>query len=464
VTSGPDRGFGRSFEDFLAGGGDPDDPDAASRPAPGSSVLSVSEVARRLRERLRAAPDLRDVWVEGEIGSVSVSAAGHAYLTLKDERAQLQCVLFREERLASAFEPRTGLHVIAHGRLDLFEAQGKLQLYLDSIAPAGVGDLALRFEELKARLMAEGLFDPARKRSLPPWPRRIGVVTSPTGAVLHDIHQVLARRWPIVELVLSPTLVQGPEAPREIAAAIGRITRWRDPQDGRGVDLVIVARGGGSAEDLWAFNEEVVVRAVAASPLPTIVGVGHETDTTLAEFAADRRAPTPSVAAEIAVPDRAEQTDRVRAAGGRLGRSMIASLAGARRELDAERRALEGFRPIRLLQGERERAGLLLDRATRATLAGAADRRGRLVLLEGRLGRAGVRPAVEGRAALDAAAAALHALGPAATLARGYAIVRDARGRVVRQASAVAPGDPLLVTLGEGSLDVRVDGVRDSAG
>lgn len=463
MPPGPDRGFGRSFEDFLAGSGDPEDPEAPTRPAPGKSVLTVSEVARRLKERLRAAPDLRDLWVEGEIGSLSISAAGHAYLTLKDERAQLPCVLFREERLASAFEPRTGLHVIAHGRLDLFEAQGKLQLYLDSIAPAGVGDLALRFEELKARLMAEGLFDAERKRPLPPWPRRIGVVTSPTGAVLHDIHQVLARRWPIVELILSPTLVQGPEAPREIAAALARIARWRDPRDARGVDLVIVARGGGSAEDLWSFNEEVVVRAIAASPLPTIVGVGHETDTTLAEFAADRRAATPSVAAELAVPDRAEQAERVAAAAERLVRAAGGGLEATRRALDAERRALDGFRPIRVLAGERERAGLLLDRAMRATLAGVAERRSRVGIVDGRLARVGARPAGEGRAALDAAAAALHALGPAATLARGYAIVRDAGGAIVRQAAATGPGDPLVVTLAEGALDVRVERVRDSA-
>ncbi len=246
--------------------------------------------------------------MEGEIGQVSVSSAGHCYFTLKDERAQLRCMIFRDDRLALPLEPRTGIRIVAHGRVDVFEPQGSYQLYVDSLQPAGVGDLALRFEALKARLTADGLFDASRKRPLPAWPRTIGIVTSLSGAVLHDMHRVIARRWPLTRIVVSPCKVQGAGAEASIVRALRRVGRWTDADSGRAVDLVIVARGGGSLEDLWAFNEESVVRAIAAHPRPVVVGVGHETDVTLSEFAADVRAATPSVAAELAVPDRAEQT------------------------------------------------------------------------------------------------------------------------------------------------------------
>jgi len=217
----------------------------------GPRIRTVAELTRLVRERLRAAPDLRDVWVEGEIGQVSVSAAGHCYFTLKDERAQLRCVVFREERQRIAFEPQTGLRVVVHGRIDVFEQQGHYQLYVDALQPAGFGDLALRLEAMKARLAAEGLFDAARKRPLPPWPRVIGLATSETGAVLHDILHVLRRRWPLVRVVFSPCLVQGDTAPATILGALHRLARWTDADTGRGVDLVILARGGGSLEDLW---------------------------------------------------------------------------------------------------------------------------------------------------------------------------------------------------------------------
>jgi exodeoxyribonuclease VII large subunit len=428
----------------------------------GSRILAVGEVTRAIRDLLRDAPRLRDVWVEGEVGQLTVSSAGHAYFVLKDERAQLRCMIFRDDRLAMPYEPRTGLRIVAHGRIDVFEPQGAYQLYVDSVQPAGMGDLALRFEALKAKLAAEGLFDAGRKRPLPPWPRTIGVCTSLSGAVLHDIRKVVGRRWPMARLVVSACQVQGAGATESIVAALARLARWTDPATGLAPDLVILARGGGSLEDLWAFNEEAVVRAVAAHPRPVIVGVGHETDVTLAEFAADIRAATPSVAAELAVPDGARLRAEVGAQRERVDACVARALSGARGRLDAERRALDGVRPAAYLAGERERTGLLLDRATRALEGRLAADRARLarsgdrlpVLLRSRLARA--------RSEADRAGAALAALSPFATLERGYAIVRDAEGRVVSQAVAVHEGDPLAVRLARGSLDVRVERVPDS--
>jgi exodeoxyribonuclease VII large subunit len=240
---------------------------AGEEPAAALKILQVSEITRAVRDAIRARPDLRDVWVEGEVGRVTVSAAGHAYFTLKDERSQLACVFFRDERARSPFEPRTGLRVVAHGRVDIFESQGVYQLYVTAVQPAGFGDLALRFEALKARLAAEGLFDSARKRPLPARPRVIGVATSATGAVWHDICHVVARRWPLARLLLSPCQVQGEGSAQSVATALDRLARWGElcvvegrPEDAPAV--VILARGGGSLEDLWSFNDERVVRAV----------------------------------------------------------------------------------------------------------------------------------------------------------------------------------------------------------
>jgi exodeoxyribonuclease VII large subunit len=437
-----------------------DEPPAPAGPGP--RVLSVGDLTRLIRDTIRGAPRLARVWVEGEVGQVTVSSAGHCYFTLKDERAQLRCMIFRDDRLALPLEPRTGLRVIANGRLDVFEPQGAYQLYVESLQPAGVGDLALRFEALKARLTAEGLFDATRKRPLPRWPRSIGIVTSLSGAVLHDMHRVIGRRWPLARIIVSACQVQGPGAEASIVRALHRLGRWTDPATGLAVDVVIVARGGGSLEDLWAFNEESVVRAIAAHPRPVVVGVGHETDVTLAEFAADVRAATPSVAAELVVPDRAEQRQHLRSLQAALATSATRRLASTRASLETERRSLEQFRPGAYLAAERERIGLLLDRATRALrsrlasdgalLARSADRLPALV---------GARTALA-RATLTRSAAGLAALDPFATLERGYAIVRTPEGRVVVDAAAQAVGDRLEVRLARGALDVSVAGVRDS--
>ena len=430
--------------------------------AAGPRILAVTEVTRLVRDTLRAQSGLRDVWVEGEVGQVTVSSAGHCYFTLKDERAQLRCMIFRDDRLMIPFEAQTGLRLVAHGRLDVFEPQGAYQLYVDTLQPSGFGDLALRFEALKAKLAAEGLFDPARRRPLPPVPATIGLATSLSGAVLHDVTRVLARRWPMVRLIVGACQVQGVGAAPTIVAALRRLARWTDPQTGRAVDVVILARGGGSLEDLWPFNEEIVVRAVAAHPTPIVVGVGHETDVTLAEFAADLRAATPSVAAEMVVPSRVDELVRVRGLGERLAAGGARAIAGPRQVLENERRALDGFRPVALLAGERERVGLLLDRATRVVQARTEVDRTRLAraaermpgLLRGRVATA--------RSELERRAAGLAALSPFATLERGYAIVRTPDGRVVRDAAAVEPAEALRIRLARGALDARVEAVRDS--
>ena len=440
------------------------------RPAPrapgtfGVRILRVAELTRAVREAVRADERLRDVWVEGEVGRVTISSAGHAYFALKDDRSQVQCVWFRDDRLRSAFEPQTGLRIVVHGRIDLFEPQGALQLYVESIQPAGLGDLTLRFEALKARLAAEGLFDTARKRPLPPRPATIAVVTSPSGAVWRDICHVVARRWPLTKVVLVACQVQGPDAPPSIVRALRRLETWieRCRGEGRPDDapaVTILARGGGSLEDLWAFNDERVVRAVVAHRIPLVSGVGHEVDVTLTDFAADVRAPTPSAAAEIVVPDRAEYAAALRGVSRRMAAATARTLGTAAHEVGAERRALDRLRPEAQLAAARERAGMLLDRATSLTL-------GRLAREADRVDRAAVRlPALaasrveRARATLDASFAALGVLAPQATLDRGYAIVRRADdGRIVREPHEAPAGTALSLRLAAGELAARSEG------
>lgn len=446
-------------------------------------ILAVSEVTRAVRGAVRADPRLTDLWVEGEVGRVTISSAGHAYFALKDERNQLQCVWFRDDRIYSAFEAQAGLRVVAHGRIDLFEPQGALQLYVDSLQPAGVGDLALRFEALKAKLADEGLFDGARKRPLPVRPGVIAVVTSPTGAVWRDICHVLARRWPLTRVMLVASKVQGEDGPASIVNGLTRVERWIDecvakgrPEDAPAV--TIVARGGGSLEDLWAFNDERVVRAVVAHRVPVVAGIGHEVDVTLTDFAADVRAPTPSAAAELVVPDRADLLAAIGGGGRRLDAAVSRRVGAAARMAGEERRALERLHPAAQLAVARERTGLLVDRATRTITARLDGERRSLeraaVRLEptlparlsrdrARLSRAdgldglAARRVAGARAGLDAAVAALAVLGPQATLDRGYAIVRRAPDGAIVRAPAEAPaGTSLAIRVAGGELPATV--------
>jgi exodeoxyribonuclease VII large subunit len=434
----------------------------------GVRILGVSEVARAIKAAVREDPRLTDLWVEGEIGRVTVSSAGHAYFALKDERSQLQCVWFRDDRLRSAFEAQVGLRVVVHGRVDLFEPQGALQLYVESLQPAGFGDLALQFEELKARLAAEGLFESERKRKLPTRPTAIAVITSPTGAVWKDIATVLGRRWPLVRVVLVAAQVQGADAPASIVSAFRRLERHREDlvQAGRAGDapqVTILARGGGSLEDLWSFNDERVVRAVVGHPIPVVTGVGHEVDVTLADFAADVRAPTPSAAAEIVVPDRAEMSAALRRAGTRLAAVSAGRLAVARNELNVERRALEVVSPSARLVAAREQVGLLFDRATRALAVRLGQDRARLDRAAATLPRLTAATLAAARADLEASAAALAVLGPQATLDRGYAIVRRrADGAVVREPADAPARTGLDIRVADGTVAATVD--EDAAG
>lgn len=455
----------------------------------GLRIFTVAEVTRAIRAAVRADERLRELWVEGEVGRVTISSAGHAYFSLKDAEAQLACVWFRDDRLASPFEVRTGLRVVAHGRIDLYEPTGALQLYVDTVQPAGFGDLALRLEALKAKLAAEGLFDRARKRPLPERPAVVACVTSPVGAVWHDIRTVVARRWPATTVVLSPCLVQGEGAATSIVAALRRIARWREAllAAGRGEEapaVTIVARGGGSLEDLWAFNEEAVVRAIVAHPVPVVTGIGHETDVTLADFAADVRAPTPSAAAELVVPDRVDVVAGVAALGRRRDRALASRLAGLRRALAEERRVLATLDPRAVLAARRQAVDLLGDRATRAVLARLERGRADVALLERRL-----RPTLPGRlartrdqlersrrsltvlvgrrleraqAAVSLAGAALAALGPQATLERGFAIVTRARdGVVVRDPVEAPAGSVLRIRVARGTFGATATGSGD---
>jgi len=396
----------------------------------GPRVWRVSDLNRRVRGLLDADAALADVWVEGEVSGPSFPPSGHCFFTLKDAHSQIRAVLFREELERATVRPQHGAQLVCHGRVRAYEPQGVYQLYVESVTPVGAGDLHAQYEALRAKLAAEGLFEESRKRPLPRWPRRIGVVTSPVGAVWDDICTVLRRRYPLVEVVLSPTAVQGGVAAPAIVRALRRLYAVD------GLDLVILARGGGSIEDLWGFNAEEVVRTVAASPIPVVVGVGHESDITLADFAADRRAPTPSAAAEIAVPDGTQLPAILARLRERSATATAARLEAARRAVRGEGRALTGLRPD--LGAARQRAAELLDRAHRA-LGADLERR--------RLAAAGLRDA-------------LRALGPAATLDRGYAVARRPDGMILRDPTDVEEGDGLEVIVARGAVDARVTGGR----
>ena len=394
-------------------------------------ILRVTDLNRRVRSLLDADAILADIWVEGEISQPSFPPSGHCFFTLKDANSQVRAALFREELARAPVRPVHGMNVIIHGRVRAYEPQGVYQLYVDSLTPAGAGDLHARYEALRAELAATGIFEEVRKRPIPRWPRRIGVVTSPVGAVWRDITNVLRRRYPLAELILSPTIVQGATAAPAIVRALQRL--YAQPA----LDTIILARGGGSLEDLWCFNDERVVRAVADAPVPIIVGVGHESDITLADFAADLRAPTPSAAAELATPDAAQLATII----GRLRERASNALAGwatdRRGFVDAEERALARLAPD--IGAARQRAADLIDRGARAV----GDR------LERR------------RALVTATGKALRTLSPAATLERGYAVARTTDGRIVLDASSVAVGAALRVTVARGTVETRVERTND---
>ena len=409
-------------------------------------ILQVSDLNEYVRRTLAADPMLRSVRLRGEISNFKRHTSGHWYFTLKDERSRISCVMFRQNAMRMSLRPADGMQVIVSGSVSLYAEGGAYQFYAESMRPDGVGTLYQQFEALKARLAAEGLFDAGRKRQLPLRPRKVAVVTSPTGAVLHDIRRVSARRDPGVPLVLLPVQVQGQGAAEEIAAAIRHAGRLP------GVEVIITGRGGGSMEDLWAFNEECVARAIAESPVPVISAVGHETDVTIADFAADVRASTPSNAAELAVPDRAELQDGLRMLRGHLTQAAQGRAHQARAELALCRQRLDALRPDRQLAqaGERlTRARAALDRLADGCLAARLPQ---TALLRMRLTHA-AEGCVQARQEQCARARArLAALTPSGVLERGYVLAMDG-DRVITRAG----GAPRRMTLRfhDGEMRVR---------
>jgi len=398
------------------------------------AVLRVGQLALLLAEHIQSGDEFKDLWVEGEVVQSQVSSAGHVYFTLRDQVGQLACVLFAMQASQIALTPRDGMKLIAHGYVEYYHRQGRVQLRVDDLRPAGAGDAYLRLEALKKRLAAEGLFALERKRPLPSAPRHIGVVTSPIGAVWHDIQNVIARRDPRMELVFSPALVQGTGAVESLIGALDGLAQLRD------LDVVIIARGGGSPEELWPFNDEALVRAVARFPRPTVSGVGHETDQTLCDLVADVRAPTPSAAAELVVPDA-----RVGQAGAerhmrRITSRMDEAIASRRRRLAMALRQLQ----------------------RRAPPARVAERRQRLDEDRRALDRSMARLVPARRQRLAQAKRQLEALSPLSVLGRGYAIVEGSDGTIRGSASQLRAGDRARLRMRDGRVSVAVEGVEPS--
>jgi exodeoxyribonuclease VII large subunit len=460
-------------------------PDEASPPGTRARPLSISELNAASRDLLEEI--FPDIWLQGEISNFKAHSSGHLYFSLKDARSQINAVMFRGVAVHLRFKPSDGLAVLARGRITLYEARGAYQANVQWMEPQGVGSLQLAFEQLKAKLKAEGLFDAERKKPIPALPRCIGVVTSPTGAAIKDILKVLQRRHAGVHVLIAPCRVQGEGAAQEIARGIQILNEMAQRPDAEGsaaVEVLIVGRGGGSLEDLWAFNEEVVARAIAASRLPVISAVGHEVDFTIADFVADLRAPTPSAAAEMVIKSRDEISSRVAAATERLARAahylilnrrnrvqtlarsrafarVEASLAQAQQRCDEATMRL-GNALLSMLRDLRERVGIAVERLSpRSLKAEVASRRGRLAAaaqLLVRAARCRIRTLREAATAQDSV---LKSLSPLAVLDRGYAICQDpATGLVFTDASRLSPGDEVKVRLARGRLLSRVTQVE----
>lgn len=393
------------------------------------NILTVSQLTSYLREILESDEILQDLWVEGEISNFTRASSGHLYFTLKDSQSAVRCVMWRNWSARLGFEPREGLAVEAHGGMGIYETSGQVQLYVDTMRPAGEGQLFQEFLRLKAKLEAEGLFDPAAKRPIPALPKVVGIVTSPTGAALQDMLNTLRRRYPVIEVVLSPTAVQGADAPPGIVAALERLNREVHP------DVILIGRGGGSIEDLWAFNDEKVARAVAASHAPVIAGVGHETDFTLTDFAADLRAPTPTAAAEVATPDKTELLGSVSELANRHTTHLKTLIADLRWEHGQVQNALERLSPKHTIDSYRQRLDEIMLRLERSMQVKLDKKDMQLTNLQ----------------------QSLRSLSPRAVLNRGYAIVTRERDAVlVKNADQVQPDEGIHIQVSRGTIDARV--------
>ena len=435
-------------------------------------VLTPSSLNRLVRDLLGDA--LPQVWIEGELSNVAKPASGHLYFTLKDSGAQVRCAMFKMKASTLRFRPADGMQVLLRAKVGLYEPRGEFQLVAEYMEPAGEGALQREFEQLKARLDAEGLFDPARKRALPTFARRIGVITSATGAAVRDVLSVLARRWPLADVEVLPVPVQGREAPPAIVAML------RNASNSGRYDVLLLTRGGGSLEDLWAFNDEAVARAIHASTVPVVSAVGHEIDFSIADFVADLRAPTPSAAAELLVPDAIAIGRQLRQLQQRMSTLQQRQLQAHAQRLDHLLARLHTQRPQARLARDHERLLHLQRRLAAALREQSQLRQSRLERLRSRL--LGQHPRTRitllarqlaeqdqrmrrtiaqilerRRTRLQHAGHALHSVSPLATLERGYAIIFDAEGHVLRSAANVAAGTPLRARLADGELPLKVD-------
>ena len=392
-------------------------------------VFAVSEINQLIKNILDSIPELGNVYIRGEISNYKQYPSGHHYFTLKDEAGAIRCVMVRGQASRLRFRPENGMKVIALGRITVFPRDGAYQLYCDALSPDGVGDLHVAFEQLKEKLYREGLFDEAHKRPLPDYPETIAIITSSAGAAVHDMIRILRRRYPLAKVRLLPVRVQGAEAPPEIVGAIRYANRWQV------ADLIITGRGGGSIEDLWAFNDERVARAIYESEIPIISAVGHEPDVTIADFVADVRAATPSHAAELAVPDQRELLERLQSQRLHMLRAETKRLALLRQRLEtlAAKRVMTD--PMAVIEDKR----MLLSHVQKDLYHAAGARL--------------TRP----RQRLAALAASLDAMSPLKVLSRGFAMITDRQGRIVKRASDVAVGDHVTAALAEGTLDCRVE-------
>ncbi|WP_421277554.1 exodeoxyribonuclease VII large subunit [Aeromonas veronii] len=440
------------------------------------TVTRLNSAVRMILEQ-----DLGLVWLTGELSNLAMPSSGHWYFSLKDLGAQVRCAMFKGNNRRVAFRPQDGMQVLVQARVSLYEPRGDYQLIIESMQPAGDGVLALRFEELKRRLGAEGLFDESRKRPLPREPQAVGLITSATGAALHDMLTVLKRRAPDLPVFIYPTQVQGSAAISQIVAAIAKANQRAE------VDVLIVGRGGGSLEDLWCFNEEAVARAIAHSAIPVVSAVGHEVDVTISDFAADLRAPTPSAAAELVAPDNQARIQRIAHLKQRLLQAMSRQQTTARHDFILLQKRLDHQDPKRRLEQQSQRLDELSARLQQLLRQRLHQGERRLTNLELRLqGKSPERLLAAGKRRHQLAEERLHALiakrqdlarhrlamltarldgvSPLATLGRGYSITRTVRGEVISRADQVNSGEPLITTLAQGSLQVRVEGiVKDSA-
>jgi exodeoxyribonuclease VII large subunit len=395
-----------------------------------NQTKTVSELTTHIRDLFDADMLLQDVWVSGEVSNMARAQSGHWYFTLKDNDAQIRCVMWRSSVSKQSTIPQNGDAIEAHGKVSVYEPRGEYQLYTDLIRPVGIGDLYQQFDKLKRKLSDEGLFADERKREFPAFPDQIGVITSPTAAAFQDILNVLRRRFPLAEVILSPTQVQGATAPAQIIAALERLNEYTD------VDVILMCRGGGSIEDLWSFNDEEVVRAVAASGIPVVTGVGHETDFTIVDFVSDLRAPTPSAAAEQAVPDISDIHTGLRLLSEKLDGMMYDAIISRRNELESLQNALKYTSPETFVRQNRQHIDVINNRIVQS-------QKTKLTLLHERL---------KGRIS------ALEAANPKAILSRGYAIViRDEDGKRIISEYDATPGTGITIQLKDGQLKARIE-------